>query len=84
VGTIATRNHLPRQSVSQCRIDGQLQRESRQRNWACRIGAREMYIFLPIESVFSCSRTTCSQETHFLFMELNLSGLKMSGSTKCS
>jgi len=35
VGTIATRNHLPRQSVSQCRIDGQLQMESRQKNWVC-------------------------------------------------
>jgi len=84
MGTIATRNHLPRQSVSQCRIDGQVQRESRQRNWACRIGARDVFFSLPIESVFPCSRIICSQETHFMFMELNLSGLKMSGSTKCS
>ena len=45
---------------------------------------QERCIFLPFESIFPCSRISCSQETHFLFMESYLSGLKMSGSTKCS
>jgi len=40
VVVIAVKIHIPRQSVSQCRIDGQVQRESRQRNWACRFGTR--------------------------------------------
>ena len=40
VVVIAVKIHIPRQSVSQCRIDGKVQRESRQRNWACRFGTR--------------------------------------------